>query len=171
MAEDGAHRKIGGPGHLIEINESKFGKREFNRDRRVGKWVLGGFCRTTDECFLVECPNNRRDHHTLLRLIKLYIVPGISILTDNWRGYSALPRHEFVHIVVNHSRGFVDPLTGVHTNTCEGMWFHAKIHTIRGHRRTCAHCTLWSPRGGSLWVHVAQASQPLPIGLICKMSL
>ena len=86
----------------------------------------------------MECPNNRRDHHTLLRLIKLYIAPGTTILTDKWRGYSALPRHEFVHIVVNHSRGFVDLLTGVHTNTCEEMWFHAKIHMLRGHGRICA---------------------------------
>ena len=139
ILEDGAHRKIGGPGHIIEIDESKFGKRKYNRGRRVvGKWILGGFCRTTDECFLVECPNNRRDHHTLLRLIKLYVAPGTTILTDKWKGYSALPRHGFVHLVVNHSRGFVDPLTGVHTNTCEGMWFHAKKHMLRGHGRTRA---------------------------------
>ena len=137
LLEDGAHRKIGGPGHIIEIDESKFGKRKYNRGRRVvGKWILGGFCRTADECFLVECPNNRRDHHTLLCLIKLYVAPGTTTLTDKWRGYSALPRHGFVHLVLNHSRVFVDPLTGVHTNTCEGMWFHAKRHMLRGHGRT-----------------------------------
>ena len=139
ILEDGAHRKIGGPGHIIEIDESKFGKRKYNRGRRVvGKWILGGFCRTTDECFLVECPKNRRDHHTLLRLIKLYVAPGTIILTDKWKGYSALPRHGYVHLVVNHSRGFVYPLAGVHTNTCEGMWFHAKKHMLRGHGRTRA---------------------------------
>ena len=143
MAEDlmdGARtRRIGGPGHIIEIDESKFGKRKYNRGRRVvGKWVLGGYCRTTNECFLVECSNNKRDHHTLLRLIKAHVLPGTIILTDKWKGYNALSSHGFTHLVVNHRRGFVDPLTGVHTNTCEGMWFHAKKHIRQGHGRTRA---------------------------------
>ncbi|KAL5272332.1 hypothetical protein ACHWQZ_G000525 [Mnemiopsis leidyi] len=141
MAEDlldnGVRRKIGGPGHIIEIDESKFGRRKYNRGRRVvGKWILGGYCRTTGECFLTECTNNKRDHHTLLRLIKQNVLPGTIILTDKWKGYNSLSHHGFIHLVVNHRQGFVDPLTGVHTNTCEGMWFHAKKHMRQGHGRT-----------------------------------
>ena len=121
----GANRKIGGPGHIVEIDESKFGKRKYNRGRRVvGKWILGGYCRTTHEIFLVECTDNKRNHHTLLRLIKQNVRPGTIILTDKWKGYNALARHGYTHLVVNHRQGFVDPTTGVHTNTCEGMWFH-----------------------------------------------
>ena len=34
--------KIGGRGKIIQLDESKFGKRKFNRGRRVeGHWVLG----------------------------------------------------------------------------------------------------------------------------------
>ena len=67
----GSARKIGGPGHIIEVDECKFGKRKYNRGRRVvGKWILGGCSGTTNECFLVECPHDRRDHHTLLRFDK-----------------------------------------------------------------------------------------------------
>lgn len=142
MSEDlidsssGVRRRIGGTGHIVEIDESKFGKRKYNRGRRVvGKWVLGGYCRTTGECFLVECSNNRRNHHTLLRLIKENVKPGTIILTDKWKGYNALSHHGFTHLVVNHRRGFVDPITGVHTNACEGMWFHAKKGMNRGYGR------------------------------------
>ncbi|KAL5264216.1 hypothetical protein ACHWQZ_G005336 [Mnemiopsis leidyi] len=86
--------------------------------------------------FLTECTNNKRDHHTLLRLIKQNVLPGTIILTDKWKGYNSLSHHGFIHLVVNHRQGFVDPLTGVHTNTCEGMWFHAKKHMRQGHGRT-----------------------------------
>jgi len=34
---------IGGPGEIVEIDESKFGKRKFNAGHRVeGVWVVGG---------------------------------------------------------------------------------------------------------------------------------
>ena len=139
LMENGSPRKIGGLGHVIEIDESKFGKRKYHVGRRVlGKWILGGYCRTTGECFLVECPNNKRDHHTLIRLIKQHVLPGTIILTDKWKGNNALSNHGYTHLIVNHRRGFVDPVTRVHTSTCEGMWFHAKKHMRRGHGRTRA---------------------------------
>ena len=83
----------------------------------------------------MECPDNRRNHHTLLTLIKRYVNPGTTILSDRWRGYTHLNRHGYIHLTVNHRRGFIDPATGVHTNTCEGMWYHAKRHTRGGHGR------------------------------------
>ena len=47
---------IGGQGVEVEIDESKFGKRKYNRGRVVdGHWVFGGMERTTGECFLVLC--------------------------------------------------------------------------------------------------------------------
>ena len=39
-------KKIGGEGKVVEIDESKFGKRKYNVDRAVeGQCVFGGICR------------------------------------------------------------------------------------------------------------------------------
>ena len=53
--------KIGGANCTVEIDESKFGERKYNRGRLVeGQWVLGGICRESDEIFMALCPENKR---------------------------------------------------------------------------------------------------------------
>jgi transposase-like protein len=114
---------IGGDGIIVEIDESKFGKRKYHRGHRVeGVWVLGGIERTdAKKVFLV--PVESRDSETLLTLIDRHVKPGSIIYTDMWaayggvRGLLGMP-----HFTVNHSKNFKDPLTGVHTNTIEGLW-------------------------------------------------
>lgn len=67
--------KLGGPDHIVEIDESKFGKRKYNRGKRVeGQWVFGLFDRTTTDCVLV--PVEKRDKATLLPIIHHYVLPG-----------------------------------------------------------------------------------------------
>ena len=139
MAEDiSTQPKIGGPGRIVEVDEAKFGKRKYQRGRIVpGSWVIGGVERQTNKCFLDVCPNNRRSERILLPIILQHVAPGTTIITDKWKAYINLDRHGFIHHDVNHSRNFVDPQTGAHTNTIEGTWTHVKNRAQRrGGRRS-----------------------------------
>ena len=70
-----------------------------------------------------------RDANTLLPIITSHTAPGTTIHSDQWRAYksvSMLPAG-----VVNHSLHFVDPATGVHTQTVESYWNRVKIKLKR----------------------------------------
>lgn len=118
--------KIGGIGKVVEIDESLFGKRKYNRgrSRATQTWIFGGFDRESKKCFLV--PVAKRDRHTLLAVIKQYILPGTTIISDCWKAYDCLKFEGYQHLKVNHSLNFKDPETGAHTNGIEGLWAHAK---------------------------------------------
>ena len=75
-------------------------------------------------------------HNTLMRAIIEHVHRGTLIITDKWKGYLHLDKHGYRHEDVNHSRGFVNPTTGAHTNGIEGSWFHAKRHMRRGQGKT-----------------------------------
>ncbi|XP_036340436.1 uncharacterized protein LOC118749763 [Rhagoletis pomonella] len=82
-------RKIGGVGSIVEIDESKFGRRKYHRGHAVeGQWVFGGVERGTNKCFLV--PVEKRDKETLLAVIKNWILPNTTIVSDFWKAYDCL---------------------------------------------------------------------------------
>ena len=116
-------RKIGGEGSIVEIDETVFARRKYNRGRLVPEqWVVGGVCRGTDECFVA--PVDRRDARTLRRVIRAHVADGSTIITDCWHGHRSeeLVAAGFEHWTVNHSYHFVDPDTGAHTQTVERFW-------------------------------------------------
>ena len=119
---------IGGIGVIVELDETKLGKRKYNRGHRVdGVWILGGVERTPERrAFMV--PVQDRSAETLQSIICQHVRPGSVVHTDLWRGYFGLDSHNgYVHRTVNHSLHFVDPMTSVHTNTIEGTWHGLKI--------------------------------------------
>ena len=67
-----------------------------------------------------------RSAQTLIPIIQQYIRPGTTIYSDMWPAYNQLNELGYNHQVVNHSRNFVDPESGVCTNGVEGMWSRAK---------------------------------------------
>jgi transposase-like protein len=125
---DLSKNKIGGDGVIIEIDESKFGRRKNNRGHFVeGVWVLGGIERGGKNCFLVEVSD--RSQETILKMIKKHVRKGSIIYTDGWRGYLNIENLlKIQHFTVNHSETFVDPNTGVHTNSIEGTWSGIKFN-------------------------------------------
>ena len=116
---------LGGWGIIVEIDESMFGKRKYNRGRRRdGVWVFGMVERGTNRCFLIPVENRTKD--TLVEIVKRWVRPGSIIMSDGWSSYKCLKDNRFNHLVVNHTNEYKDPFTGAHTNTIEGLWMHAK---------------------------------------------
>ena len=114
--------KIGGEGIIIEVDESKFGKRKYNKGHKVdGVWVIGGVERTPERRFFAE-PVKDRSAVILIDFLKRNILPGSIIYSDMWKGYTKIPDLlKLEHKTVNHSKNFKDPITDACTNMVEGV--------------------------------------------------
>lgn len=121
----------------IQWDEASFAKKQrYHRGhRREPNWVVGGVQQETGLVALKFVQGRERD--TLLPLITALCEFGATQITDGWRGYLGLDLLGFTHWNVNHSEGFVDPLTGHHTNTIEGIWSLARgdLRRFRGIQR------------------------------------
>ena len=129
--------KIGGPGVLVQIDESLICKRKYGVGRILRNeslWIVGG----VDEfgrVFMVE--TEKRDAATLENII-CNNVEGWSIIhSDGWRGYARLNELGFLHETVIHEREFVSS-TGVHTNRIEGIWsaFKRKYRSVTNKKKS-----------------------------------
>ena len=126
--------KLGGPGKIVEIDESKFGKRKYHKGHHVeGQWVFGGYERGTGRTFMV--PVEDRSAETLLPIIKDWIMPETTIYSDCWAAYNCLQSEGYQHFTVNHTLHFKDPLSGTHINAIESSWRAAKTITTGSSRR------------------------------------
>ena len=135
--------RIGGPGIIVEIDESKFGTRKHNRGHRVeGVWVVGGVERTLEKKVFV-CKIESRNAATLRDVISRFVLPGSIIYSDMWRGYANIEEElGLQHHTVNHSVEFVSE-QGVHTNTIEATWCGMKILIPKRNRTKQIDNHLW----------------------------
>lgn len=127
---------IGGPGKVIEIDETVVTKRKYHRGqlRAEEQWFFGGVERgSADKCFLV--PVERRNAQTLLPIIARHVLQGSTIVSDGWAAYGGIDNIRMIisqeqaysHLVVNHSENFVNPENAeAHTQTIESTWSHFK---------------------------------------------
>ena len=67
---------------------------------------------------------DQRDAATLLPIISDHVEGGTTVWSDMWAAYNGIAALPGVtaHETVNHSIQFVNPVTGVHTNTIETYW-------------------------------------------------
>ena len=129
--------RIGGVNVVVEMDESKFGKRKYHQGRRVeGVWVVGAGERIPQRrMFAISVDDRSRETlHAIIERCHAMILPGSIVHTDCWAAYEGMEAHGIMaHGTVNHTHNYVDPDTGVHTNTIEGTWNGIKLNTNRRH--------------------------------------
>ena len=129
---------IGGEGVVVEVDETKLGKRKYNRGHRVdGVWVFCAVEKTTERKVFLKILENRTSE-TLASLILEHIRPGSIVNTDGWRGYLDISAHNYEHLVVNHSIEFKNMVTEACTNTAEGT--NNAIKILMPARKRTANC-------------------------------
>ena len=124
--KDIAMNPLGGPGIILQVDESYFGKPKYN----IGKawalpplWVFG-IVDTHSRRVMLEAVEDRSSG-TLVPMIDSTSAPGSRVWSDQWKGYSGLDDAGLDHDTVNHSVNFVSE-DGVHTQMIESTWAAVK---------------------------------------------
>ncbi len=130
---------------VVEIDESLFLKRKYNRGRLTnGQWYIGGIESGTKKTFIV--PVSNRNAQTIIRVIIENVHPNTKIITDQWKAYETAFKNldEYLHLSVNHSLNFINPLSqNIHTETIEGFWsqsktiIRSKIESLKNNTLKC----------------------------------
>ena len=87
--------------------------------------MFGGVERESDRTFLVPVPDRTAD--TLVAIIRDWIEPGTTVISDSWAAYRNLESQGFTHRTINCSNHFIDPDTGAHTNTIKSTLRAVKV--------------------------------------------
>ena len=91
---------IGGSGVVVEVDETKMGKRKYHRGHHVeGAWVIVGVERTPERRVFAEVVEDR-SANTILKILGRHLIEGSVLHTDCWKGYHQV--HE-VYGIVHHT--------------------------------------------------------------------
>jgi hypothetical protein len=129
----GQQGQIGGPGVVVEIDETCVARCKYNRGRPLSHlWLFGGVERVSKKLFIIPLDgvhsiSTHRTKDTLLPLIQTYIKPGSVIMSDMWKAYDTLGECGYTHHRVNHKHYFVHPEDpAIHTQNIERVWRDVK---------------------------------------------
>lgn len=129
--------KIGGENLVVEVDESVFSKRKNHGGHTFPQQcVLGGICRETNRCFLVQVPD--RSLKTITAVISKHIAEGSIISLDSWSSscVSTLSQnlkannrnYKFIDSeIVKHAAGLTEKLWG------SALWRNKKYRGTRHH--------------------------------------
>ena len=96
-------------------------ERKYNRGHvSGGQWVFGMVEQDTGR-MLVFCIPDHQWETLVAWQEQEFVEPGAVIISDKFSPYFTLNDVSYVHLMVNHSENFVDPYTGAHNNTIEGL--------------------------------------------------
>src|SRR6218665_3444002 len=91
---------LGGRGH-IEIDESCCVRRKHKRGNELyEKWVFGRYDVQMRESFMVIV--DHRDAATLFRLLKIFILPGTTVILYLWAVSNTIHNIRYNHLTVNY---------------------------------------------------------------------
>jgi len=151
---------------IVEVDETKMGKRKYNKGRRVSaSWVIGMVERTLQRktaWVVVE----KRNASVCTAVIRKFIKPGSIIHSDEWGGYNPIKKMglNYEHRRLCHKREFVNTTDGfgTHTQTIEGNNSAVK-EAIPVHKRNgedlqdCLFEFMWRRNNaGKLWPAVLE---------------
>jgi transposase len=159
MADVDGDIPIGGPGEIVEVDETFLGGRKAGGQGGRGKAVVFGMMERGGDVVTQVVRNRRGD--TLIPHVLEHVEIGTEIHTDEFGGYSGLVIEGYKHRKVNHSakeyvRGNVTvngiegywsqlkrTISGTHIHVSQKhLWRYVKEVEFRFNRRDCAETML-----------------------------
>lgn len=139
-------KKMGGPNHVVEVDESLMLRRKDKAGRVVHSyWVVGFYDNTQKKGYLQYVEDRKAE--TLEALIIDNVEPGSIVFTDQWASYQTLEGLGYIHGTENLAQKSVDTESGVCKNQVEAYWNRIK-------RRLKYKFT---SSGDMRWSHVSEA--------------
>ena len=134
MATDFSNDKLGGPGKIVQIDETMLNyKCKSHRGRSPTN--------RTDSLCIVECMNGiqrayaqvipNKQKTTIVPIIIRQVAALSIIYTDEHCSYKCLNQFDFIHFSVCHKYEFVNSTNGVHTQSIESFHNELKLEIKR----------------------------------------